>query len=142
MQDSPHLIEKDIHASYNTGDFINKVFEQRIYALGDEYPSVDGQNANMWTLTIQELNRKLYYFGLEHLISGTYGPGFRPDDLSPYFDEQVFEPIPKPESLILFGGEPIIYNGFGLGFSYPDTEDLILFDGEPIDFNSFPLSFT
>ena len=64
-----HLLEKEIHQTFNWDDDTVNSFTSRIDYLLVSYPISESQNFHMFTNVIQELNRKLNKFGLADKIA-------------------------------------------------------------------------
>lgn len=85
MSDSPHLLEKKIHGTFNWNGSIEEDFKNQIISLAAQYPISDSQNYHMFVHLIQEFNRKLDKFGLSDRILEPIDAGFRPLDIEDSF---------------------------------------------------------
>lgn len=85
--ENPHLLEKEIHSTSDTGILAGGTLESRIGALASVYETGDSQNYHMFTHIIQELNRKLDQFGFAGNIVGPTDAGFRPLNFVDFFGD-------------------------------------------------------
>lgn len=81
---NPHLLEKEIHGTFNWDVNTADSFKNEIISLLSSYPISESQNFHMFVHVVQEFNRKADKFGLFSSIIGPIDAGFRPlslDDL-------------------------------------------------------------
>ena len=81
---NPHLLEKEIHGTFNWDVSIADSFKNEIISLLSSYPISESQNFHMFVHVVQEFNRKADKFGLFSSIIDPIDAGFRPlslDDL-------------------------------------------------------------
>lgn len=80
-----HLLEKEIHQTFNwDADTINSFISQ-IDSLSALYPISKRQNFHMFTRLLREFNRKLNKFGFSDEIDHPIDAGFRPQDAVDFF---------------------------------------------------------
>ena len=80
-----HLLEKEIHQTFNwDADTINSFISQ-IDSLSALYPISKRQNFHMFTRLLREFNRKLNKFGFSDEIAHPIDAGFRPQDAVDFF---------------------------------------------------------
>jgi hypothetical protein len=122
-----HLLEKEIHQTFNWDDDTVNSFTSRIDSLLVSYPISESQNFHMFTHVIQELNRKLNKFGLADKIAHPIDAGFRPQDVADFFtdclqlengnfilDEDGFKLILESGDELIFNGEILTFNNQSL----------------------------
>lgn len=80
-----HLLEKEIHQTFNWDNDIINSLTSRIGSLLVSYPISESQNFHMFTHLLQELNRKLDKFGFSENISRPVDAGFRPLNIEDFF---------------------------------------------------------
>jgi hypothetical protein len=86
--ENPHLLEKEIHTTFDWDNSVAEAFSNRIDILIEEsYPVIDSQHYHMFEHIVRELNRKLDKFGLSSIIVDPFGAGFRPSDLNDFIEE-------------------------------------------------------
>ena len=124
-----HLLEKEIHQTFNWDDDTVNSFTSQIDSLLVSYPISESQNFHMFTHVIQELNRKLNKFGLADKIGHPIDAGFRPQDVADFFTD----------CLQLENGNFILdEDGFKLIL---ESGDQLIFNGESLTFNNEPLTY-
>lgn len=84
MSDNPHLIEKNIHGTFDTGLLVTG-FSGIIGALNANFPVSKSQNNHMLSKCVKELNKKLDAFGLTSFIVGEKDAGFLPSNIRDEF---------------------------------------------------------
>lgn len=85
--ENPHLLEKEIHSTFDTGVLAGGTLESKIASLASVYPTGDSQNYHMFTHMIQELNRKLDQYGFASNIVEPIDAGFRPLNFADFFGD-------------------------------------------------------
>jgi hypothetical protein len=81
---NPHLLEKEIHGTFNWDVNTAHSFKNEIVSLLGSYPISQSQNFHIFVHVVQEFNRKADKFGLFSSIISPIDAGFRPlslDDL-------------------------------------------------------------
>ena len=87
MSDSPETLRHTIHSSFESGKFADASFDTDVNNLNtaSRYSTGVASNLPMYTLLIQELNRKYDAFGHSANIRGEIDSGFRPLNVLDFF---------------------------------------------------------
>jgi len=94
MAENPHLIEKEIKSTFDTG-YLATGFDARLGAILDDFPitqesftsTLNSQHFLTFQKVIRELNFKLDSYGLNSFIKDPLGEGFIPTTLTGFFSD-------------------------------------------------------
>ena len=89
-----HLLEKEIHSTFNPSNFSGGIFESKLVEISTYYPYQDSENYNSFVHAIQELNKKYDNLGLAGRIIPPIDAGFRPLNLDDFFGDLPTPGVP------------------------------------------------
>tara|TARA_R110000868_G_scaffold329656_1_gene590447 strand:- start:143 stop:553 length:411 start_codon:yes stop_codon:yes gene_type:complete len=114
--ENPHLLEKEIHVTFDWDDNTVNSFTSRIDSLLVPYPISQSQNFHMFTHIVQELNRKLNKFGLADKIANPIDAGFRPQNVNDFFVDYL--KLEYGDFILQENGSRLITNTLNIFNSY------------------------
>lgn len=84
---NPHILEKEIHGTFDWNIDIANSFKNEIFSLAGSYPVSESQNYHIFTHLVQEFNKKLDKFGLYSSMITPTDAGFRPISLEGFSND-------------------------------------------------------